>query len=99
MSFYCKWWDRPLEQVDEPQQVQCEIDGRSCVQCMEKEDAEESEDAELKPCPFCGSEVAFLGNSQSIKCKKCGCAYIVTNPLISRLEVAEAWNRRAEDGK
>lgn len=52
---------------------------------------------ELKPCPFCGSDVAFLGDSQSIKCKKCGCAFIVTNPLISRFEVKEAWNRRVND--
>ena len=54
--------------------------------------------AELKPCPFCGGEAAFLGNTQSIKCKECGGAFIVTNPLISRLEVKEAWNRRAENG-
>ena len=48
----------------------------------------------LKPCPFCGGEAAFLGETQSIKCKRCGCAFIVTNQLISRLEVSEAWNRR-----
>ncbi len=55
--------------------------------------------AELKPCPFCGGEVDFLGNTVSIKCKECGGAFIVTNPLLSRLEVAEAWNGRCEDGK
>ena len=55
--------------------------------------------AELKPCPFCGGDVDFLGNTVSIKCKECGGAFIVTNPLISKLEVKEAWNRRAEDGK
>lgn len=52
---------------------------------------------ELKPCPFCGGAAAFIGDTQTIKCKCCGGAFIVTNPLISRLEVAEAWNRRAED--
>ena len=52
----------------------------------------------LKPCPFCGGEAAFLGETQSIKCKRCGCAFIVTNQLISRLEVSEAWNRRVNDG-
>lgn len=52
---------------------------------------------ELKPCPFCGGEAVFLGETQSIKCKRCGGAFIVTNPLISRLEVSEAWNKR--DGK
>lgn len=53
--------------------------------------------AELKPCPFCGGEVAFIGDTQSIKCKRCGGAFIVTNPLISKLEVKEAWNRRADN--
>lgn len=48
----------------------------------------------LKPCPFCGGEAAFLGETCTIKCKQCGGAFIVTNPLISRLEVSEAWNRR-----
>ena len=53
---------------------------------------------ELKPCPFCGREAAFLGETHSIKCKQCGGAFIVTNPFITRMEVAEAWNRRANDG-
>ena len=54
--------------------------------------------AELKPCPFCGGPAAFISDTSTIKCKCCGGAFIVTNPLISRLEAAEAWNRRAEDG-
>ena len=53
----------------------------------------------LKPCPFCGGKADFLGDTATIKCKQCGGAFIVTNPLINRLEVAEAWNRRAGDGK
>ena len=51
---------------------------------------------ELKPCPFCGGEANFIGATATIKCKKCGGAFIVTNPLISKLEASEAWNRRAE---
>ena len=49
---------------------------------------------DLKACPFCGGEAAFIGDTQTIKCKTCGGAFVCTNPLISRLEVAEAWNRR-----
>lgn len=50
--------------------------------------------ADLKPCPFCGGEAAFIGGTASIKCKSCGGAFLCANPLISRLEVAEAWDRR-----
>jgi DNA-directed RNA polymerase subunit RPC12/RpoP len=52
---------------------------------------------ELKPCPFCGGESDFLTQTTTIKCKQCGSAFIVTNPLISRLEVAQAWNRRVDN--
>ena len=52
----------------------------------------------LKPCPFCGGEAAFLGETQSIKCKQCGGMFIVTNPFTTRLEAKEAWNRRVTDG-
>ena len=51
----------------------------------------------LKPCPFCGGEAAFLGETCTIKCKQCGGAFIVTNPGMTRLEVKEAWNRRIND--
>lgn len=50
----------------------------------------------LLPCPFCGSEADFIGETATVKCKNCGGAFIVTNPLISRLEVAEVWNTRLE---
>ena len=50
--------------------------------------------AKLKPCPFCGGEAKFIGETATIKCKNCGGAFICTNPLISRLEVSEAWNNR-----
>lgn len=52
---------------------------------------------ELKPCPFCGGEAAFLGETRSIKCKSCGGAFICTNPVITFMEVAEAWNNRTND--
>ena len=48
----------------------------------------------LKPCPFCGNKAIFIGETRSIKCTKCGGAFVVANPLISRLEVARAWNKR-----
>lgn len=48
----------------------------------------------LKPCPFCGGEADFIAETATIRCKQCGGAFIVTNPLISRLEVYQAWNRR-----
>lgn len=54
--------------------------------------------AELKPCPFCGGEAAFLGTTSTIKCKQCGGAFIATNPVVARMEIAAAWNRRVNDG-
>lgn len=52
---------------------------------------------ELEPCPFCGGGAVFVGDTATIKCKLCGGAFIVTNPLISRLEAKEAWNRRVSE--
>lgn len=54
--------------------------------------------AELKPCPFCGGEAAFLGTTCTIKCKQCGGAFIATNPVMTRMETAAAWNRRVDNG-
>lgn len=53
---------------------------------------------ELKPCPFCGGEAAFLGTTCTIKCKQCGGAFIAANPVMTRMETAAAWNRRVNDG-
>ena len=55
--------------------------------------------AELKPCPFCNGEADFIGETATIKCKNCGGAFIVTNPLKSKYEVAKAWNTRTEKEK
>lgn len=44
MPFYCKWWDCLLEDVAEHQQVDCEKNGKTCLQCMEQADAEETVD-------------------------------------------------------
>lgn len=52
---------------------------------------------ELKPCPFCGGEAAFITGTRTIKCTDCGGAFICTNPLTTVMEVAEAWNRRADE--
>lgn len=51
---------------------------------------------ELKPCPFCGGDAAFVGDTRIIKCKRCGGAFICANPLITTLEVKNAWNRRVD---
>lgn len=51
-------------------------------------------DERLKPCPFCGGEATFIGNTRTIKCKCCGGAFVCTNPIITALEVAAAWNTR-----
>ena len=52
---------------------------------------------ELKPCPFCGGEAAFIGDTGTIKCKWCGGAFIVTSPLVTKMDAKEAWNRRVTD--
>lgn len=51
-------------------------------------------DTKLKPCPFCGGDAKFLGETVSIKCTACGGCFLITNPLVSGMEAAEAWNRR-----
>lgn len=56
----------------------------------------DAQSSNLLPCPFCGGEAAFLGETATIKCKQCGGAFFVTNPGISRYEAAKAWNTRHE---
>ncbi len=31
MSAFCKWWDKPLEEVEEDAQEVCLKEGRSCL--------------------------------------------------------------------
>lgn len=63
----------------------------------------------LKPCPFCGSEVTFNYNGElvpyGIKCTKCG--YLLTYMKAKKRrtfedivkQTAERWNRRKADGQ
>ena len=60
--------------------------------------------AELKPCPFCGSEARlFVNGGVRVICRKCDASTKVltdemqysTNAVES---VIEAWNRRADNG-
>lgn len=58
---------------------------------------------ELKPCPFCGGEACmqehvFVGYKSiwGVVCQGCWCETNWEN--FSKEEVAEAWNRRVENG-
>ena len=58
---------------------------------------------DLKPCPFCGGNAELrAADNKKVKtdwyvlCLGC-CAK--TFPYWNREKAAEAWNRRAEDGK
>lgn len=63
--------------------------------------------AELKPCPFCGSEARLcsaVSRQQEIcfvvKCTNLDCVMAAGGTLRQSVTQAEnAWNRRAEDGK
>lgn len=33
MAAWCKWWDKPLEDVEEDAQEVCEHEGRVCTSC------------------------------------------------------------------
>lgn len=48
---------------------------------------------------FAAEKPHFWGGTKSIKCKSCGGAFICTNPVITFMEVAEAWNNRTNDEK
>ena len=54
---------------------------------------------ELKPCPFCGSDVATfnsIANSKFYRCDDCG-AFVNFRFATGDEEADEAWNRRVED--
>lgn len=59
---------------------------------------------ELKPCPFCGGEVAIHFNKYtkrySIACGNPECNLCVqTIPCKTSEQTIEIWNRRADNGK
>ena len=55
----------------------------------------------LKPCPFCGREASIRRNLSTgytaIQCDYCR-AWWTPAELLTKNEIAEAWNRRAKDG-
>lgn len=65
--------------------------------------------AELKPCPFCGGEAAYIkeedkefGQVSSVYCENCGARgefFLVSDSYCSKDKAIEAWNRRESDGE
>lgn len=58
---------------------------------------------ELKPCPFCGAEVeareVSFGIVGVITCKNCKTKFLIPwNEAESGKGLAEAWNRRVNNG-
>ncbi len=59
-----------------------------------------SNDTDLKPCPFCGSsggssiDVCRVGKLMYVKCFGCG---VRTELRISKQEAKAAWNRRESE--
>lgn len=57
----------------------------------------------LKPCPFCGGEAFFdrlyMGGDveDCISCRICDCTFTVSNYNPTKTELANEWNRRAND--
>ena len=57
------------------------------------------ENAELKPCPFCGGKASVIKESMwyEVHCDNCPCN-VGRCWFSKREEAIEAWNRREEDG-
>lgn len=59
---------------------------------------------ELKPCPFCGGYV-HLDDAYSyfrdfvLYCESCGMIFTIDSICITKEELIEAWNQRAELNK
>ena len=59
---------------------------------------------ELKPCPFCGCDVLYFDKSYSyfrgstIYCPDCDMVFTLDNIDADNDQVAEAWNRRFDNG-
>ena len=55
----------------------------------------------LKPCPFCGSDTAYITSNYLgqfyVRCPECGAAVWGkdTDDVISEKEAAALWNRRS----
>jgi Lar family restriction alleviation protein len=58
--------------------------------------------SELKPCPFCGGEVAILtrfSNGSYKGCVVCMHCQVEMHPFnLEKKGLIERWNRRAESG-
>ena len=61
--------------------------------------------AELKPCPFCGSDVVHFDKSYSyfrehvIYCEECDIVFTRDFWDAEEADIIEAWNRRPGDGR
>ena len=60
--------------------------------------------AELKSCPFCGGEVYFdeaydYFRNFVIYCNYCDMVFSLDDCTASKDDVAQAWNRRADNGR
>lgn len=59
---------------------------------------------ELRKCPFCGSEVRFdkaysYFRDTMIYCDGCDMVFTLDDCNTTQEQIAEAWNRRADDGR
>lgn len=58
---------------------------------------------ELKPCPFCGGQAFFdkmyvvNEDEYCIACSQCDCVFTISWLSPDKDDLAEAWNRRAND--
>lgn len=56
----------------------------------------------LKPCPFCGSEAAYIAQNYMgqhyVRCPDCGCTMwgLDTGDEVTEKQAAAYWNKRKE---
>lgn len=60
----------------------------------------DSLEAELKPCPFCGSRAEYTGECDMVwvRCSNEDCWCQLVTRFDEPEEAAEEWNRRADNG-